>query len=101
MTCMYTFFVRKDPNFVRRGNDIISQQTISFTQAALGATIRVETMDGKIDLKIPAGTQTGTLFRIKGKGVPVLGSKDRRGDHHVQVNIVVPKTSQLGTETFA
>lgn len=84
-------FVRKDPNFVRRGNDIISQQTISFTQAALGATIRVETMDGKIDLKIPAGTQTGTLFRIKGKGVPVLGSKDRRGDHHVQVNIVVPK----------
>ena len=84
-------FVRKDPNFVRRGNDIISQQTISFTQAALGATIRVETMDGRIDLKIPAGTQTGTLFRIKGKGVPVLGSKDRRGDHHVQVNIVVPK----------
>ena len=55
-------FVRKDPNFVRRGNDIISQQTISFTQAALGATIRVETMDGKIDLKIPAGTQTGTVF---------------------------------------
>lgn len=84
-------FVRKDDRFVRRGNDIISQQTISFTQAALGSTIRVETMDGKIDLKIPAGTQTGTLFRIKGKGVPYLGSKDRRGDHHVQVNIAVPR----------
>lgn len=84
-------FVRKDGQFTRRGNDVISKQSVSFTQAALGATIRVETLDGKIDLKIPAGTQTGTLFRIKGKGVPVLGSRDRRGDHHVQINIATPK----------
>ena len=58
-------FVREDPNFTRQGNDIVSRQTISFAQAALGCTIRVDTLDGKVDLKIPAGTQTGTVFRIK------------------------------------
>ena len=84
-------FVRKDAKFAREGNDILSQETISFAQAALGATIRVDTLDGKIDLKIPAGTQTGTVFRIRGKGVPVLGSQNRRGDHHVQVTVSVPK----------
>ena len=57
----------------------------------MGSTIRVDTLDGKIELKIPAGTQTGTVFRIRGKGVPVLGAKDRRGDHHVQVTVAVPK----------
>ncbi|CDF05536.1 chaperone protein DnaJ [Megasphaera elsdenii CAG:570] len=84
-------FVRRDPKFSREGNDILSQETISFAQAALGAKIPVETLDGKIELTIPAGTQTGTVFRIRGKGVPVLGSKNRRGDHHVQVTVSVPK----------
>ena len=83
--------VRPDPNFVREGDDIFIKTTISFAQAALGSTIRVDSIDGKIELKIPAGTQTGTVFRIRGKGVPVLGAKDRRGDQHVQVNVVVPK----------
>lgn len=68
-------FVRRDPKFSREGNDILSQETISFAQAALGAKIPVETLDGKIELTIPAGTQTGTVFRIRGKGVPVLGSR--------------------------
>lgn len=84
-------FVRKDPQFAREGNDVLSRETISFAQAALGATIRVDTLDGKIDLKIPAGTQNGTVFRIRGKGVPVLGTQNRRGDHHVQVTVAVPK----------
>lgn len=84
-------FVREDPNFTRQGNDIVSRQTISFAQAALGCTIRVDTLDGKVDLKIPAGTQTGTVFRIKGHGVQILSSSGRRGDHHVQVNINTPK----------
>ncbi|MCH4188037.1 MAG: molecular chaperone DnaJ [Megasphaera sp.] len=84
-------FVRKDSHFVRQGNDILSKATISFAQAALGATILVDTLDGKVELKIPAGTQTGTIFRIRGKGVPVLGSKTRRGDHHVQVAVTTPK----------
>lgn len=83
-------FVKKHPKFQRRGNDIISQVSISFTQAALGTTIRVDTLDGKVDLKIPSGTQTGTIFRIKGHGVPYLRSSNR-GDHHVLVNIETPK----------
>lgn len=84
-------FVRRDPQFTRQGNDVVSQQTITFAQAALGCTIRVETIDGQVDLKVPAGTQSGTIFRIKGHGVPYLGSNGRRGDHHVQVNITTPK----------
>lgn len=85
-------FVRKDSHFIRQGNDILSKATVSFAQAALGATILVDTLDGKVELKIPAGTQTGTIFRIRGKGVPVLGSKTRRGDHHVQVTVTTPKS---------
>lgn len=84
-------FVRKDAAFVRRGNDVLSEETVTFAQAALGTTIRVDTIDGKIDLKIPAGTQTGTLFRIKGHGVPYLGVKERRGDHHVRITVETPK----------
>ena len=42
-------------------------------------------------MNIPAGTQTGTLFRIRGKGIPVLGAKNRRGDHHVRVTVSIPK----------
>lgn len=84
-------FVRRDPQFTRQGNDVVSQQTITFAQAALGCTIRVDTIDGQVDLKVPAGTQSGTIFRIKGHGVPYLGSSGRRGDHHVQVNITTPK----------
>ena len=57
----------------------------------MGTKIPVETLDGKIELNIPAGTQTGTLFRIRGKGIPVLGAKNRRGDHHVRVTVSIPK----------
>lgn len=89
---MYVYiFVRRDPNFVREGYDVLSQEDISFAQAALGCTVLVNTIDGRIQLKIPAGTQTGTVFRIKGHGIPVLGSSTRRGDHHVRVNITTPK----------
>ena len=84
-------FVRRDPKFAREGSDILSEETISFAQAALGTKIPVETLDGKIELNIPAGTQTGTLFRIRGKGIPVLGAKNRRGDHHVRVTVSIPK----------
>ncbi len=83
-------FVRRHDKFQRQGNDVVSEVSISFAQAALGATIRVDTLDGKVDLKIPSGTQTGTIFRIKGHGIPFLRS-DRRGDHHVIVKIETPK----------
>jgi len=83
-------YVRKHPKFARQGNDVISEEKISFAQAGLGTTVRVETLDGKVDLKIPAGTQNGTTFRIKGHGVPFLHSS-RRGDHHVVVKVETPR----------
>lgn len=83
--------VRPHKLFKRNGNDVFSEVPISFTQAALGAELSVDTLDGKVQLKIPEGTQTGTTFRIKGKGVPFLGRPSARGDHHVTVRIVTPE----------
>lgn len=85
-------YVRPHNLFERRNNDVITEVKISFAQAALGATVQVKTLDGDVDLKIPAGTQTGTAFRIRGRGVPYLRDPKRRGNHHVVVNVVTPKT---------
>ena len=63
---------------------------ITFTQAVLGDEIEVPTLDGKVKLPIPEGTETGKVFRLRGKGVPVLNTS-RRGDQYVRVNIEVPK----------
>ena len=62
---------------------------ISFTQAALGATIEVPTLDGKVRYSIPEGTQTGTTFRLRGKGIPYVGYKTR-GDQFVTVVVETP-----------
>jgi len=85
-------FIRVKPHkfFVREGNDIVCRMDVSFTQMALGDEIEVPTLDGKVKLKIPAGTQTGTFFRIKGKGIPHLQGYGR-GDQHVQVEVKIPK----------
>ena len=64
---------------------------ITFAQAVLGAEIEVPTLDGKVKYTVPEGTQTGTVFRLRGKGVPVLNNSARRGDQFVRVNIEVPK----------
>jgi molecular chaperone DnaJ len=74
--------------FERRGNDVYCTVPISITQAALGSKIRVRTLDGKVELKIPAGTQSGTKFRLKGKGIKTNSS---RGDQYVEVTVEVPK----------
>ena len=84
-------YVRPHKEFERNGNDVISRVTISFAQAALGATIQVNTLDGKVELKIPEGTQTGTAFRLKGKGIPYLRNPKQRGDQHVVVTVQTPK----------
>ena len=84
-------YVRESDKFERSNNDVITEAKITFAQAALGATIQVDTLDGKADLKIPAGTQTGTAFRMKGKGIPYLQDKARRGDQHVVVTVQTPK----------
>ena len=83
--------VSRDKEFERSGNDVVLRQTISFSQAALGATIQVPTLEGKVELKIPEGTQTGTAFRIKGQGVPYLRQPSQRGDQHVVVTVETPK----------
>ena len=75
-------------DFKRRGYDLYYKQPLSFSQAALGDVIEVATLDGKIRLKIPAGTQTGTEFRVKEKGIKHDG---QRGDQFVRVKVETPK----------
>ena len=78
-------------NFERQGSDLYSAVPVTFAQAALGADIQVKTLDGEEDLKVPAGTQTGTVFRLKSHGMPNLGARGR-GDLFVAVTLVTPKT---------
>lgn len=82
--------VAEHETFERQGANLYSAVPISFAQAALGAEIKVKTLDGEEDLKIPAGTQTGTVFRIKSQGMPALGGRGR-GDLFVAVTLVTPK----------
>ena len=87
---LYVFIsVRDHPKFTRRDYDIHSEQTVSFTQAALGGDVKVETIDGPESLKIPAGTQPNQVFRLRGKGVPFLDGTGR-GDHYVHVAVRIP-----------
>lgn len=76
-------------HFERQGNNLYASQPLTFAQAALGADIFVATIESEEEIRIPAGTQTGTIFRIKGKGMPVLGGRGR-GDLFVSVSVVTP-----------
>lgn len=84
--------IRVSPHrvFDRRGNDIYAEIPISFAAAALGGEIEVPTLEGKAALKIPAGTQSNTLFRMAGKGLPDLDTGDR-GDENIKVIVAVPE----------
>jgi molecular chaperone DnaJ len=75
--------------FERQGNNLYASQPLTFAQAALGSDVFVATIEGEEKIKIPTGTQTGTIFRIKGKGMPVLGGRGR-GDLFVSVSVVTP-----------
>ena len=81
--------VAPDKHFTREGNLILSEETIDVVQAALGDKIKVKTIDGQITMKIPAGTQSGTDFRLDKKGVPHLRGSGR-GDHIVRVKVLTP-----------
>jgi molecular chaperone DnaJ len=81
--------VREHPIFVREGDEVLCEVPISFTQATLGSQIDVPTLDGKVKMKIPSGTQTGKVFRLRSKGVPHLHGSGR-GDQHVRVVIETP-----------
>lgn len=82
--------VAKHPFFTRNGSDILLDVPVTFTEAALGASIEIPTVDGSVSLKIPAGTQEGQTFRLRDKGAPKLKGSGR-GDMLVKVHIVVPK----------
>ena len=81
--------VKQHKLFRREGDDLICEIPLSFVQAALGDEIDVPTLEGKEKLKIPEGTQPGTVFRIRGKGVPHL-SGFGRGDQHVRIKVMIP-----------
>ena len=77
--------------FQRRDHEILYELPINFAQAALGSEVEVPTLDGQETLRIPEGTQAGSVFRIKGKGVP-YSARGKRGDHLVVVNVVTPRS---------
>jgi molecular chaperone DnaJ len=81
--------VESHPIFVRDNLDIICDVPISFVQAALGTEIDVPTLDGKVKMKIPSGTQSGKVFRMKGKGIKDVQGV-QQGDQHVRVNVETP-----------
>lgn len=84
-----TVTVRPHDLFQRSGADVMCEVPITFVQAALGAELEVPTLDGKVKYTIPEGTQTGTVFRLKGKGLPML-RRSGRGDQYVKVTVEVP-----------
>jgi molecular chaperone DnaJ len=81
--------VKEHEIFKRDGDDLICEMPVSFVQAALGTEIEVPTLEGKATVKIPAGTQPGAVFRVKGKGVKNLQGYGH-GDLHVRVQVEVP-----------
>lgn len=83
--------VYKSHKFHRVGDDIKSDYHISIAQAALGDKVEIETIDGRVNLKIPAGTQSHSQFKLSGQGVPHLRSRGR-GDHFVQIIVDIPKS---------
>lgn len=89
---LYVFIhVKPHSIFKRSGNDVVIDDSISYVQAALGVEIEVQTLDGKSKLKIPAGTQSGTVFKLKGKGIPFIRGVGR-GDQHVKIKVDIPRT---------
>jgi molecular chaperone DnaJ len=86
---MSILHVKQHEIFQRDGDDLLCEVPVSFVQAALGAEIEVPTLDGRATIKIPAGTQPGAVFRVKGRGVKNLQGYGH-GDLHVRVQVEVP-----------
>jgi molecular chaperone DnaJ len=84
-----TIQVRTHPFFRRSGDDVVCQVPVTFVQATLGGEVEVPTLDGKGKLRVPPGTQPGTILRIKGKGIPHRAGLGR-GDQRIEVGIEVP-----------
>lgn len=96
-------FVRVQPHevFERHGNDVLAEVSLNIAQAALGTVLTVPTIDGEHELKVPAGTQTGKVFRIRNVGIPHMGRSTRRGDQLVAIKVATPtKLSDRQRELF-
>jgi molecular chaperone DnaJ len=81
--------VKPHPLFTRQGQDVVCELPVSFPQAALGAQVDVPTLDGKVKMRVPEGTQSGRLFRLRSKGIPKPDGKSR-GDQHVRIVVETP-----------
>lgn len=89
---LYVFIrVKPHKHLTREGSIILSEKRISMVEAALGTTVDVETVDGDVRMKIPAGTQSGTPFKLSGHGVPLMRTDGDRGPHIVTVIVETPK----------
>ena len=84
------FKVENDRKFKRDGYDILTKEEISITQAILGDKIEVETVEGKVKLKIPEGTQSGTVFNLKDKGIAKLKGRGK-GSHLIEIQVKIPR----------
>ena len=84
------FRVKPHDTFIRRGINVYMDQHIDMAQAALGAEVKVKTIDGEVTYSIPPGTQSGTMFRLKGKGIADVSYKGRKGDQYVNVIVDIP-----------
>jgi len=82
--------IQEHPHFIREGDDVVVEKEITFSEAALGTTVEVPTLEGKKRVKVPPGTQSHTKMRLKGLGVPHFQG-DGRGDEYVKVIVKVPK----------
>jgi len=88
---LYVFIkVKNDPNLKREGINIYSEISVSYLQAILGDTVDIMTVDGKVNLKIPSGTQPNSTLSLENKGVPRLGNPVARGNHQVLVKVKLP-----------
>ena len=87
---LITIGVRPHELFRREGTSVLCEAPITFTQAALGAELEIPTIDGKVKYTLPEGTQSGTTFRLKGKGIPSINGRGR-GDQYVTVYIETPR----------
>ena len=89
---LITVFVKPHPLFERDGNSVLMEMPVSFAQAALGAEIEVPTIDGRVKLTIPEGTQPGSVFRLRGKGMVSMKDANVHGDHYATIEIAVPRS---------
>ena len=87
---LVTVSVREHDDFQREGSSVLYELPISIVQAALGAEVEVPTLDGKVKYTIPEGTQSGSVFRLRGKGIPYLRGSGR-GDQYITVTVETPK----------